>query len=46
MNRYVHFLLPPLALGAVGCLKAPEIVMVDRATALEQQAAGSFDDLL
>jgi hypothetical protein len=28
-----------------GCIKAPEIVMVDRATALEQQASGSFDAL-
>jgi hypothetical protein len=28
-----------------GCLKPPEIVMVDRATALEQQASGSFDDI-
>lgn len=28
-----------------GCVKAPEIVMVDRATALEQEASGSFDDL-
>jgi hypothetical protein len=28
-----------------GCIKAPEIVMVDRATALEQQAAGSFTEL-
>lgn len=28
-----------------GCIKAPEIVLVDRATALEQQAAGSFTDL-
>jgi hypothetical protein len=28
-----------------GCVKAPEIVMVDRATALEQQASGSFDDI-
>ena len=27
------------------CFKPPEIVMVDRATALEQQASGSFDDL-
>src|SRR5580704_9193462 len=27
------------------CFKPPEIVMVDRATALEQQAAGSFDDI-
>ena len=45
MNR------PPLAplavalLATVGCFKPPEIVMVDRATALEQQASGSFDDL-
>ena len=31
--------------GLAGCFKPPEIVMVDRATALEQQAAGSFDDL-
>src|SRR5580704_6702921 len=31
--------------GLSGCFKPPEIVMVDRATALEQQAAGSFDDL-
>jgi hypothetical protein len=28
-----------------GCIKPPEIVMVDRATALEQQASGSFHDL-
>ena len=28
-----------------GCIRAPEIVLVDRATALEQQAAGSFDDI-
>lgn len=28
-----------------GCVKAPEIVVVDRATALEQQAAGSFADV-
>jgi uncharacterized protein YdbL (DUF1318 family) len=33
------------AVLVVGCFKAPEIVMVDRATALEQQAAGSFDEL-
>ena len=37
--------LLPFVLAAVGCIRAPEIVMVDRATALEQQAAGSFDDL-
>lgn len=34
------FALVPLA-----CIRAPEIVMVDRSTALEQQAAGSFDNL-
>jgi uncharacterized protein YdbL (DUF1318 family) len=30
--------------ASAGCFKPPEIVMVDRATALEEQAAGSFDD--
>jgi hypothetical protein len=29
----------------IGCVRAPEIVMVDRATALEQQASGSFGDV-
>jgi hypothetical protein len=33
------------ALLLTGCIRAPEIVLVDRATALEQQAAGSFTDL-
>lgn len=33
------------ALAVVGCIKPPEIVMVDRATALEQQAAGSYGEL-
>src|ERR1700712_4383771 len=33
------------ALALAGCIKAPEIVMVDRATALEQQAGGSFEDV-
>lgn len=32
-------------LTLTACFKPPEIVMVDRATALEQQASGSFDDL-
>jgi hypothetical protein len=38
----------PLAVACVvltACVKPPEIVMVDRATALEQQASGSFDQL-
>ena len=34
-----------VALGAAGCIKAPELVMVDRATALEQQASGSYMEL-
>src|SRR4051812_10168992 len=29
-----------------GCVKAPEIVMVDRAAALEHEASGSFDEPL
>ena len=33
------------ALAAPGCIRAPEIVMVDRATALEQQASGSFKEV-
>jgi hypothetical protein len=46
MNRGSALAMAALALSALaGCLKAPEIVMVDRATALEQQASGSFDDL-
>ncbi|MET0284096.1 MAG: DUF1318 domain-containing protein [Polyangiales bacterium] len=39
----MRFLIVLVLLG--GCIKAPEIVMVDRATALEQQASGSFDAL-
>lgn len=34
-----------VASASLGCFKAPEIVLVDRATALEQQAAGSYADL-
>lgn len=30
---------------AAACVRAPEIVLVDRATALEQQAGGSFEEL-
>ena len=33
------------ALASPGCIRAPEIVMVDRATALEEQASGSFEDV-
>ncbi len=38
-------LLPWAALVISGCISAPEIVMVDRATALEEQASGSFKDV-
>jgi hypothetical protein len=34
-----------LAVAASGCIKAPDLVLVDRKTALEQQAAGSFRGL-
>ncbi|MFY0579994.1 DUF1318 domain-containing protein [Cystobacter fuscus] len=33
------------ALAFPGCIRAPEIIMVDRATALEEQASGSFTDV-
>jgi hypothetical protein len=34
-----------LCLLLAGCIKAPDIVVVDRATALEREAAGSFPKL-
>ncbi|MEI9937747.1 MAG: DUF1318 domain-containing protein [Pseudomonadota bacterium] len=40
-----HLLALGLAWATLGCVKAPEIVVVDRATALEQQAAGSFTEV-
>ena len=45
MNRLLAFAALAPLVGFAGCFKPPEIVMVDRATALEQQASGSFDDL-
>ena len=45
MNRILPFTAAFVVSAVSGCVKAPEIVMVDRATALEQQASGSFDDL-
>jgi nucleotide-binding universal stress UspA family protein len=45
MTRVFPFAVAAALFGLAGCFKAPEIVMVDRATALEQQASGSFDDL-
>ena len=42
--RAVAWLAVGLLLGP-GCITAPEIVLVDRATALEHQAAGSFAEL-
>ena len=32
-------------IGSMGCIKSPTIVMVDRGTALEQQASGSYEEL-
>jgi hypothetical protein len=45
MNRVLALAVVIAVRGLAGCFKPPEIVMVDRATALEQQASGSFDDL-
>jgi hypothetical protein len=45
MKRAVLRAIAILFVGPTGCFKPPEIVMVDRATALEQQASGSFDEL-
>jgi hypothetical protein len=46
MNRIVAVTaVASLLAGFAACVKPPEIVMVDRATALEQQASGSFDEL-
>ncbi len=45
MNRIRSLLLVLALAGMQACFKPPEIVMVDRATALEQQASGSFDNL-
>lgn len=42
MTRTILFVL---SVAATGCIKAPEIVMIDRGTALEQQASGSFEEL-
>ena len=35
----------PCLLALAACIRAPDVVMVDRATALAQQAAGSFDEV-
>jgi hypothetical protein len=45
MNPVLAIAVIAILIGGTGCFKPPEIVMVDRATALEQQASGSFDDL-
>lgn len=38
-------LLGGALLGGAGCIKVPDVVIVDRKTALEEQAAGRFDGL-
>ena len=45
MNRVIPLAVLAATTALAGCFKPPEIVMVARATALEQQASGSFDDL-
>lgn len=45
MNRRFRLVLLAAIPALAACVKPPEIVMVDRATALEQQASGSFDEL-
>lgn len=42
MTRFVALFA---ALSLSGCIHPPEIVLVDRATALEQEASGSFEDV-
>jgi hypothetical protein len=42
MKRLIAFVL---VLTPLACVKTPDIVVVDRATALEQQAGGSFADV-
>ena len=43
MKRFLSAVVATASICA--CVKPPEIVMVDRGTALEQQAGGSFNDL-
>lgn len=43
-SRRPRFMASALAVATLACIRPPEIVMVDRATALEQQAAGSFEE--
>lgn len=43
LQRWLPLLLLPLA--TAGCLSAPDVVLLDRATVLEEQAAGSFHAL-
>ena len=45
MTRPARALATVALLLPLGCVSAPQIVMSNRATALEQQAAGSFDEL-
>lgn len=40
-----RWLVLAAAVCAAGCIRAPEIVLVDRATALEQQALGTYEEL-
>lgn len=45
MRRGPAWIVMLLALAASGCIKAPDVIIVDRQTALEQQANGRFPSL-
>jgi hypothetical protein len=45
MNRVLALSVVAALAWLPACYTSPEIVMVDRATALEQQASGSFDEI-
>jgi hypothetical protein len=45
MTRSILAFATAALLAPLGCVSAPQIVMQDRATALEQQAGGSFEEL-
>ena len=45
MTRIRAWWAVAMALWLVGCISAPNVIIVDRTTALEQQASGRFPDL-
>ena len=45
MKRGIFWLSVAWGLGVAGCISAPDVVVIDRKTALERQAAGHFPEL-